>query len=278
MEKHNDQAEIRALAERWVQAIRDEDFAGIRADHDPNILLFDVPPPLSLRGVDAYMQTWETFFSWSKRSGVFDLRNLEIVAGQDVAFATALGRCAGTQASGERVEANFRLTMGFRKTDGRWRIVHEHHSLPATLSETRTDEQAIATLLKRRDKAHQGKDAATISATYAHDAVRYDLAPPLLHRGMRREEVERWLATWDGPVIIENDDLDITVDGALAVAHGVTRMQGRQGGVDQDLWFRTTVVLKKASGEWRIAHEHTSVPFYMDGSDKAALDLQPETR
>jgi len=93
--------------------------------------MFDVPPPLSLRGLDAYMQTWETFFSWSKRSGVFELRELEIVAGQDVAFATALGRCAGMEPSGERVELSFRLTMGFHKTDGRWRFVHEQHLLPA---------------------------------------------------------------------------------------------------------------------------------------------------
>ncbi len=128
-----DEVAIRAVIERWVQAVRDQDLAGIRADHDPNILMFDVPPPLSLRGLDAYMQTWELFFSWSKRSGVFDLRDLEIVAGQDVAFATALGKCAGTEPSGERVEVNFRVTMGFRKNEGRWRVVHEHHSVPAPL-------------------------------------------------------------------------------------------------------------------------------------------------
>jgi ribonuclease PH len=40
-----------------------------------------------------------------------------------------------------------------------------------------------------------------------------------------------------------------------------------------DLWFRTTVVLKKASGRWQIVHEHASVPFYMDGSLRAAVDL-----
>jgi len=43
-----------------------------------------------------------------------------------------------------------------------------------------------------------------------------------------------------------------------------------------DLWFRTTVVLKKVSGRWQIVHEHTSVPFYMDGSLRAAVDLQPD--
>ena len=43
-----------------------------------------------------------------------------------------------------------------------------------------------------------------------------------------------------------------------------------------DLWFRTTVVLKKVSARWQIVHEHDSVPFYMDGSLRAAVDLQPD--
>jgi ketosteroid isomerase-like protein len=174
------------------------------------------------------------------------------------------------------VEANFRLTMGFRKVDGRWRIVHEHHSFPAVLSARSADEAEIAALIERRNQAHQHKDATAIVASYVPGAIRYDLAPPLLHSGMSRLEVEQWLATWDGPVTIDTDELDIAVDGALAVAHGVTRMRGRQGGVDQDLWFRSTIVLKRTDGQWRIVHEHTSVPFYMDGSDRAALDLQPE--
>jgi ketosteroid isomerase-like protein len=56
---------------------------------------------------------------------------LEITAGNDVAFATAVGHCINTERNGEKTNLTFRLTMGFRKQDGRWRIVHEHHSLPA---------------------------------------------------------------------------------------------------------------------------------------------------
>jgi ketosteroid isomerase-like protein len=130
-----EQREVREIIERWAQAVRDEDRAGIRAHHDPNIRMFDVPAPLQLRGLDAYMQTWELFFSWSKRCGVFFLDELEIVAGADVAFATALGRCAGTKSSGEREDATFRMTMGLRKSAGSWCIVHEHHSFPAAMSD-----------------------------------------------------------------------------------------------------------------------------------------------
>ena len=41
------------------------------------------------------------------------------------------------------------------------------------------------------------------------------------------------------------------------------------------LWFRSTIGFRKTGGIWRITHEHNSTPFYMDGSDKAALNLQP---
>ena len=49
-----------------------------------------------------------------------------------MAFATAIGHCISTEYNGEKTNLRFRLTMGFRKHDGRWLIVHEHHSLLAT--------------------------------------------------------------------------------------------------------------------------------------------------
>ena len=63
---------------------------------------------------------------------MFDLRDVNVFAGVDVAFAAAIGRCSGTEKNGETVQLEFRLTIGLRKRDGRWRIVHEHHSVPAT--------------------------------------------------------------------------------------------------------------------------------------------------
>jgi len=41
-----------------------------------------------------------------------------------------------------------------------------------------------------------------------------------------------------------------------------------------DLWFRETLGLQKFDGKWLIGHSHDSVPFYMDGSYKAAVDLK----
>jgi uncharacterized protein (TIGR02246 family) len=126
-----DETEILALIERWAEAVRSEDRGAIRRDHDPDMLMFDVPPPFLSRGLDAYMATWETFFASSGKPVVFDLRDIEITAGEDVAFATAVGNCINIDPKGNLEPLQFRLTIGLGKIDGRWRIMHEHHSLPA---------------------------------------------------------------------------------------------------------------------------------------------------
>jgi uncharacterized protein (TIGR02246 family) len=128
----NDEARIQALIERWARAVREEDRAAIRADHDAEILMFDVPPPFLSHGLDAYMATWETFFSSAEKPVKFDFRDVNITCGQDVAFATATGNCVNVDRSGRREPLEFRLTLGLRKIDGNWCITHEHHSLPAT--------------------------------------------------------------------------------------------------------------------------------------------------
>jgi uncharacterized protein (TIGR02246 family) len=126
------EAELRAIISDWAKAVRKEDLDGIRAHHDPDILMFDVPPPFSSRGLDAYMDTWKTFFASAVRPITFDFEDVEIVSGENVAFATAVGKCVYIPRAGEPTDLRFRLTMGFRKTDSEWRIVHEHHSVPAT--------------------------------------------------------------------------------------------------------------------------------------------------
>jgi ketosteroid isomerase-like protein len=126
-----DQLAISDLIERWSKGVRDQDRAAIRQDHDADILMFDVPPPFQSRGIDEYMATWDTFFSFAEKPVRFDFTNIEITAGVEVAFATAVGHCVTIGRDGRREPLDFRLTMGLRKIDGRWHVMHEHHSLPA---------------------------------------------------------------------------------------------------------------------------------------------------
>jgi ketosteroid isomerase-like protein len=111
--------------------VKDEDFAAIRANHDPDGLMFDVPGPFLSRGLNAYMETWQTFFKWQAKPVRFDFRDIEVTASAEVAFATAIGTCCDLS-GGAPVNLDFRLTMGLRKIDGKWCVMHEHHSIPAT--------------------------------------------------------------------------------------------------------------------------------------------------
>ena len=126
-----DQLAIRDLIEKWSKGVRDQDRTAIRQDHDASILMFDVPPPFQSKGIDEYMATWETFFRFAEKPIRFDFSDIEITAGADVAFATAVGHCVTIGKDGRREPLDFRLTIGLGKVAGRWCITHEHHSLPA---------------------------------------------------------------------------------------------------------------------------------------------------
>ena len=98
----NDDAEIRALIDRWAKAVHAGDMDGVLADHTEDIVMFDVPPPNEVRGKAAYRDTWPPFFNWQKQGAAFDLVSLDVVAGNDVAFAHALLRC-GTAEELQRI-------------------------------------------------------------------------------------------------------------------------------------------------------------------------------
>ncbi len=129
-----DEIRIKALLEAWAAAVRRHDVPAILAHHEPDLVMFDVPPPLQCKGLQAYADTWDLFFRYHPPGSAFDFQALEVIAGQDVAFAVAILRCEPESAShpGDRDGLLFRLTVGLRKVEGDWRIVHEHHSVPAT--------------------------------------------------------------------------------------------------------------------------------------------------
>src|SRR5436309_15191523 len=54
-----DEAAIRALVEDWASSVRRRDLRGILRNHSPNIVMFDVPPPLQSNGLEPYRRTWE---------------------------------------------------------------------------------------------------------------------------------------------------------------------------------------------------------------------------
>ena len=111
------------------------------------------------------------------------------------------------------------------------------------------------------------------------DFLSFDLDPPLQHKGdgaQARQALEAWFATWKGPIGLEDHDLVVTAGADVAFSTSLTHMTGaKTDGAEVSLWFRSTNGFRKENGAWKIVHSHSSVPFYMDGSFKACVDLKP---
>jgi uncharacterized protein (TIGR02246 family) len=125
----SDTQTIRELIERWAQAVHEGDMVAVLEDHARDIVMFDVPPPeQGIRGLDEYRASWPGFFEWQASGAVFEIESLEVTAGDDVAFAFALLKCATAEVLERDPERRLRLTIGLRKEEGRWTVTHEHHS------------------------------------------------------------------------------------------------------------------------------------------------------
>ncbi|MGY1643525.1 YybH family protein [Geodermatophilus sp. SYSU D00703] len=127
----DDDAAIRDLVTRWARAVHTGDLDGVLADHADDIVMFDVPPPDDgVRGRAAYRDTWPPFFEWQRQGASFEVVELDVTAGSDVAYAHALLRCGTPEELAEVPARRLRLTLGLRREGGRWLVAHEHHSFP----------------------------------------------------------------------------------------------------------------------------------------------------
>ena len=70
------EGQITSVLESWTDAVRRHDLPGIVAHHTPDILMFDLAPPLQVKGIDAYAETWGLFFQYHQPSQAFDIEEL----------------------------------------------------------------------------------------------------------------------------------------------------------------------------------------------------------
>lgn len=148
-----------------------------------------------------------------------------------------------------------------------------------TAEHNASDEARIRTLRDELTNAIRAKDADALISHFAAEVVMFVLAPPLQFKGDEspgKNGVEEWFASFQGPIGYEIRDLKITAGDEAAFCHSLNRISGtRSDGEATDIWVRETLCFRKLDDEWKITHQHQSVPFYMDGSNRAAVDLKP---
>lgn len=120
--------EIRQLIERWVQAVRDRDLDAIAAPYAEDILAFDAIKELQFKGKAAYRAHWEMCLGYCTGPMVFEVAQLQVHADEQLALAHWLNRCGPGD---DESQCGFmRATVGYRRIDGRWQVIHEHWSAP----------------------------------------------------------------------------------------------------------------------------------------------------
>lgn len=131
----SDEARIRRLIDRSVEAIRARDLDGLKACFATDVVSFDVGPQLQSLGVAAKMQNWVLAFTVFQPPIGYEYRDLAITVGDDVAFAHSFNRLSGTLKNGNvnRVGPWVRYTGAYRKIGGAWLIAHDHVSAPVNV-------------------------------------------------------------------------------------------------------------------------------------------------
>jgi ketosteroid isomerase-like protein len=128
--KASDEAQLRALIDDRVKAVRDKDTDALMAHHAADVLTFDALNPLQYTGADTVKERAAQWLSWYQGPIGYEVRDLEITAGESAAFCHYLYRVSGTMTNGREVNMWVRATVCFRKIDGKWMITHEHNSVP----------------------------------------------------------------------------------------------------------------------------------------------------
>ena len=109
------------------------DLEGVMSIYAPDIVSFDLEAPLRYVGAATKRKHWADAFAAYRPPLGYEIRDLAITAGDDVAFGHSLNRVSGTLKNGHRSGFWLRWAACFRKIDGNWLIAHDHVSVPLDL-------------------------------------------------------------------------------------------------------------------------------------------------
>jgi len=125
-----DEAEIRHIMHDWARALEAKDLDGLVKDYASDAVLFDAIPPYKTVGRDAIRQAWANCLPYFPEQFKSEHRDIQIHVSGETAFAYCLHHFVPTPPSDPIGQSWMRVTIGFRKMGGQWKVIHEHVSVP----------------------------------------------------------------------------------------------------------------------------------------------------
>lgn len=129
-----DEAGVRQWLDSFTKAFNARDRNAIMALYAPDVVAYDVVPPLQYTGSEAYGKDWDTFFAQFKGPLTMEVQDLHIQVSGDLAMMEALEQVSGTMTNGQPMNMWIRDTTGLRKVNGKWLDFHDHVSVPVDLA------------------------------------------------------------------------------------------------------------------------------------------------
>jgi len=128
------EAQIRLQINQVAEGIRAQDLEGLEQLYTADVVSFDVEPPLQHVGVAAKMKNWSNVFTFFQ-DATYEVRDLDLTVGDDVAFGHCFGRLSGTLRNGTATSGMWvRATFCFQQVDGNWLIAHDQVSVPLDMA------------------------------------------------------------------------------------------------------------------------------------------------
>lgn len=123
-------SEINVFLESRVDASEAKDIERLMDHYSPDIVYYDVVPPLQFTGLAETRRNFERWFAGYEGPISLQTHELSVAVSGDVAFANMLHLDSGVRTNGMESSIWVRSTVGCRRIDGHWLITHEHISLP----------------------------------------------------------------------------------------------------------------------------------------------------
>ena len=139
-------------------------------------------------------------------------------------------------------------------------------------------QESIREQVRRWQQAIRDQDRDAVLALYSPAIRSFDVILDQQVRGEQpyRQHWERCMTFCNGEPVFQMYDMEVTVEGGLAISHGLIYCGcENENGEMQTGWMRGTFVWQQEAGEWCIVHEHLSNAFD-PGTGELIMGWEPD--
>src|SRR6478672_11463627 len=122
--------ELRDLVAERVAAVHAKNPEPLAARQAPDVITFNVLPPLHMQGKDAVLEQTQAWFDAYESDIGYDVQDLHVDVDGDLGFCSFLYHVSGTLVAGGNVNMWVRATLCCRRVGSMWLITHDHESVP----------------------------------------------------------------------------------------------------------------------------------------------------